>query len=49
MQAKEIKIVGITEPEDNSAQIAVWPKEYLPTKRLLEAVDRIAGHLHKIK
>jgi hypothetical protein len=49
MRAKEIKRVEIIEPEDNSAQIAVWPKEYLPTKRLLEAVDRIAGHLHKIK
>ncbi len=49
MRAKEIKRVEIMEPEDNSAQIAVWPKEYLPTKRLLEAVDRIAGHLHKIK
>ncbi len=49
MRAKEIKRVEIIEPKDNSAQIAVWPKEYLPTKRLLEAVDRIAGHLHKIK
>ena len=48
MQAKEIDNVYITEPEDNSAGIRVWPKEYLPTKRLLEAVDRIAGHLHKI-
>ncbi len=49
MQAKEIKRVEIIEPKDNSAQIVIWPKEYLPTKRLLEAVDRIAGHLHKIK
>ncbi len=49
MQAKEIKRVEIIEPKDNSAQIVIWPKEYLPTKRLLEAVDRIAGYLHKIK
>ena len=48
MQAKEIKRVEIIESKDNSAQIGVWPKEYLPTKRLLEAIDRIAGYLHKM-
>lgn len=48
MQAKEIDNVYITEPEDNEATIRVWPKERLPSKRLLEAEDKIAGYLRKI-
>lgn len=48
MQAKEIDDVGILEPDENVAGIRVWPKERLPSKRLLEAIDRVAGYLRKI-
>lgn len=49
MQAQEVDVVGITQPKDNSAAINLMTKEQLPSRRLLEGVDRIAGHLQKIK
>jgi hypothetical protein len=48
MQAKGIDNVYILEPEGNVAGIRVWPKEHLPSRRLLETVETMAGYLRKI-
>jgi hypothetical protein len=48
MQAKGIDNAYILEPEGNVAGIRMWPKEHLPSRRLPETVETMAGYLRKI-